>query len=250
MGYIFFLFVIVLGLSVGSFLNVVLTRLGKKKGILLGSSECPDCKHGLRWYDLIPIVSFLALRGRCRYCKHGISWLYPTLEALTAILFVAYLYFRGLGSLETMSDLLIISGLIAILFFDLREFIIPDKIVFPLIILAFVAGLTSSDFAARLTTASIIALLFAILYLGSRGRWMGLGDAKLVFLIGLVLGYPLGMLAVLFSVWSAALVGIAMVMAKKASMKTALPLGTFLASSSILFIIFQNELQKNIQTYF
>ncbi len=241
---------LILGLSIGSFLNVVITRLDKKKGILLGKSECPNCGHRLRWYDLIPVFSFVMLRGKCRYCKRSISRLYPTVEILTAISFAAYLIFRGLGGPGTVVDLLMISGLIAILFLDLRELVIPDKIVFPLIILAFVFFLSSAEILTRLITALILGLVFAIMYLGSHGRWMGLGDAKLVFLIGLTLSYPLGALAVLLSVWTGALVGITLVAAKKATLKTALPLGTFLAAISIIFIIFQNELQKIAQTVF
>lgn len=241
---------LVLGFSVGSFLNVVITRLEKKKGMISGRSECPNCGHRLKWFDLVPVVSFILLRGKCRYCRHGISRLYPTVEILTAVSFAAYLNFRGLSGPGTLAELLIISGLIAILFFDLREFIIPDKIVFPLIMLAFILNLPASDLSIKLATALVICSLFAIMYLWSSGRWIGLGDAKLVFLIGLLLGYPLGVLAVLFSVWAAAFVGIALVITKKASMKTALPLGTFLASSSIIFIIFQKKLHEITQIYF
>lgn len=241
---------LVLGLSVGSFLNVVILRLDKKKGILLGRSECPKCGHRLRWYDLVPVFSFLLLRGKCRYCKHKISRLYPTVEILTAISFIAYLFFHGLDGPEILLDLLIISGLIAIAFFDLRELIIPDKIVLPLIILVFFFNLSVTDISVRLITALILGAIFAIMYLGSRGQWIGLGDAKLVFLIGLVLGYPLGVLAVLLSIWTAALIGIILVAVKRATFKTALPLGTFLAASSIIFLILQNELQKITQTIF
>lgn len=238
------------GLCLGSFLNVVIFRLGKKNGILLGGSECPHCGHSLKWQNLIPILSFLALKGKCRYCRRKLSWTYPAVEILTAAAFLAYIYFRNTYDIQVIYGLALISGLIVITFSDLLELIIPDKIVFPLIILAFAFNLIAVDISARLITGLILGAIFAIMYLGSRGRWMGLGDAKLVFLIGLALGYPLGVLAVLLSVWTAALVGIALVMAKKATLKTALPLGTFLATSSIILIIFQNELQKITQTIF
>ena len=239
-----------IGLCVGSFLNVVIFRLNKKPGILLGRSECPHCGHILKWRDLVPILSFLILKRRCRYCRQKISLIYPAVEAIAAISFMAYFYFRNSYQILAVYDLVLISGLLVILFSDLLEFTIPDKIVFPLIILAFTFNLTASDLSGRLTTALIIGLIFAIIYLVSQGRWIGLGDAKLVFLMGLALSYPLGALAVLLSVWTAALVGIALVATKKATFKTALPLGTFLAASSIIFIIFQNELQKITQTIF
>lgn len=143
-----------------------------------------------------------------------------------------------------------ISAFILLAFFDLLYFLVPDKIVFPLIILALIYNFAAPDIKSRLATALILAAIFAIMHLGSRGRWMGLGDVKLVFLVGVVFGYPLGVLSMLLSVWTAALIGIGLVAAKRATLKTALPLGTFFASSSIIFIIFQNELQKITQIYF
>ena len=250
MGWILNLTILILGLSIGSFLNVIIFRLGKKGGILLGRSECPHCGHTLKWRDLIPVLSFLSLKRKCRYCRRKISWIYPAVEILTAVAFLAYVHFRNTYDVEVIYGLVLISGFIVIVFSDLLELIIPDKIVFPLIILAFVFNLFTADISARLITALVLGAIFAIMYLGSRGQWLGLGDAKLVFLIGLALGYPLGVLAVLLSVWTGALVGIVLVMAKKATLKTALPMGTFLALATIILIIFQNELQKITQTIF
>mgnify|MGYP001595002454 CR=1 FL=1 len=250
MGYILTTVILLLGLSIGSFLNVVIFRLDKKSGILFGRSECQSCGHIIKWYDIVPIVGFLFLKGRCRHCRQKISQIYPAVEIVTALSFFAYFYFRSVTNIGSFYELTLISGLVAIAFFDLLDFIIPDKIVFPLIILAFVFNLNAPDMLIKLATALTIGSLFAIIYLGSRGRWMGLGDAKLVFLIGLMFGYPLGVLAVLLSIWTAALVGIALIAVKKATLKTALPLGTFLSISSIIFIIFQNELQKITQTIF
>ena len=250
------LFIFLIGLAIGSFLNVLIFRLDKKGGILFGRSECRNCGHIIKWYDMVPVAGFLFLKRRCRHCRQKISLIYPVVEILRAVAFLAYVYFRNTYDIlpaqagEVLYGLVLISGLIVITFSDLLELIIPDKIVFPLIILAFVFNLAAADISARLITALVLGSIFAIMYLGSRGRWMGLGDAKLVFLIGLALGYPLGVLAVLLSVWTAALVGIVLVMAKKATLKTALPLGTFLAISSIILIIFQNELQKITQTIF
>lgn len=241
--------IFIVGLSVGSFLNVVIFRLGKKKGILFGRSECPHCGRVLKWYDLIPIASLLVLRGRCRHCKKNISRIYPSVEIITAISFWAYFYFKGFSA-GNIYDLVLISAFIVLIFFDLLYFLVPDKIVFPLITLALIYNFAAPDIKSRLATALILAAIFAIMHLGSRGRWVGLGDAKLVFLVGMVFGYPLGVMSVLLSVWTAALIGIGLVAAKRATLKTALPLGTFLASSSIIFIIFQNELQKIAQVYF
>jgi len=250
MEYVLIIFFLILGLSIGSFINVILFRLGKKDGIFLGRSSCLNCNNFLKWYDLIPILSFFIIRGRCRHCKYKVSKLYPIIETTTAISFVAYFYFRGLSGLGTLFELLVMSGFIAILFFDLLEFTIPDKIVLPLIIFSFFLSLMTPDFQARMITALTIGFLFAIIYLASQGRWMGLGDAKLVLLIGFVLSYPHGILAILISIWLAALVGMALILIKKATLKTALPLGTFMAAISIIFMIFENELQKITQTIF
>lgn len=241
--------IIIFGLSVGSFLNVVIFRLDKKAGIFWGRSECRECKNVLKWYDLIPILSFLILWGRCRYCKKNISRVYPFVEIITAISFWAYFYFRSFTA-GSIYDLVLISALIVLLFFDLLYLLIPDKIIFPLIVLTLVYNFEMPDFESRLATALVLSAIFAIMHIVSRGRWMGLGDAKLVFLIGVVFGYPLGVLSVLLSVWTAALIGVGLIAAKKATLKTALPLGTFLAFSSIVFIIFQNELQRISQIFF
>ncbi|MEX2090989.1 MAG: prepilin peptidase [Candidatus Paceibacterota bacterium] len=243
-----YLFIILIGLCVGSFLNVVIFRLDKKDGIFWGRSECTHCNHNLKWYDLIPVLSFLTLKAKCRYCKHKISFTYPFVEIVAALSFFAYFYFRNNYQFSAIFDLFIISGLIIIIFSDLTALWIPDKIIFPLIIVSFVYGIAAPDFLNRLLVALAISSIFAIIYLASRGQWMGFGDVKLVFLMGLLLGYPLGILAVLLSVWAAALVGIALITVKKATLKTALPLGTFLASSSILFIILSDLLPNILST--
>ena len=249
MDWILILTILVLGLSIGSFLNVVIFRLGKKRGIFLGRSECANCGHLLKWPDLIPILSFVILKGRCRYCKRQISWVYPSVEIITAVAFLSFIYLGAVFNHRTIYGLILISGLIVIVFSDLLEMWIPDKIIIPLAILALIANMTQPDLSLKIATALVIGSLFAIISLASKGRSMGLGDAKLVFFMGLALGYPLGVAAVLISIWVAALVGIGMVIAKRGTMKTALPLGTFLGSVSIVAIIFRNELQQIIQIY-
>ena len=241
------------GLCVGSFLNVLIFRLDKKKGAFTGRSECPKCSKQLKWYELFPVISYLFLKGRCRYCKEKISPVYPAVEIITAFSFLGFYLIQRPESLAfSLFYLLIIASFTALIFFDYLYFIIPDKIIFFLVPIALLFDFffRRTQFNTLLLSALTLGGAFAIIHSASRGQWMGLGDAKLLFLIGLVLGYPLGFLSMILSVWIAALVGMVLVASGKATRKTALPFGSFLAGVSIVIIIFQNEIQKIIGVYF
>ena len=246
------LFIFLIGLSVGSFLNVVIFRLNTKGGILTGRSECPKCLKRLKWYDLFPVLSYVFLRRRCRNCHGKISPVYPLTELTTAFcLSLFYMVYQPTFKAVDFYYILIIILFVALIFFDYLYFLIPDKIVLPLIIIAILFNyfFRRPEFTTLLLSALIMGGIFAIIHLVSNGEWVGLGDAKLLFLIGLALGYPLGFLSMILSVWIAALVGIGLMLSGKANRKTALPFGSFLAGVSILIIIFQNEIQKFIGVY-
>lgn len=241
------LFIFLLGLSVGSFLNVVIFRLDKKSGLLMSRSECPKCLKQLKWYDLIPVVSYLFLNGRCRNCKSKISPIYPLTELITAFCLLSfYLVYKPVFEVGDFYYLLVIVSFVALIFFDYLYFLLPDKIILPLIAITILFNylFRRPEFVSLLLSALIMGGIFAIIHAYSKGEWVGFGDAKLLFLIGLVLGYPLGFLSVILSVWIAALIGIGLILFGKANRKTALPFGSFLAGVSILIIIFQNEIQK------
>ena len=128
--------VYIFGLIVGSFLNCVIYRLEEGKSFLKGRSFCPDCKHTLSWQDLIPLLSFLILKGKCRYCKKPISWQYPLVELATGILFILILNFstRPGGVI-----LFVVSCFLIVIFvYDLKHYIIPDKIIYPAIAIALI----------------------------------------------------------------------------------------------------------------
>ena len=244
------IFVFCFGLIFGSFMNVLIFRLGKKDGIFTGRSECPQCLARLHWYDLFPLFSYVQLRGRCRYCSTNISKVYPVVEATTGIIFTLLFFMRWpIIDLHFFIYGFLIFFLVFIFFYDSLYLIIPDKIVFPLIgfMLIYNFIFRIKDFENLLLTGVFMSLFFATMYIISGGRWMGLGDAKLVFLLGLIFGYPIGFWVVVFSIWSAALAGIGMIIFKKASLKTALPFGAFLSVVSILFIIFEHEIQSQLQ---
>ncbi|HEY4487374.1 MAG TPA: prepilin peptidase [Candidatus Paceibacterota bacterium] len=198
-----------LGLIVGSFLNVVILRLGEKS--LGGRSACPSCGTQLRFFDLIPVLSFLALRGRCRYCSARISIQYPLVEIATAAFFVL-IAAAGLPIHSTVLALIIVAFLICMFAYDLRYKLIPDVWVWPFCILALVFSVfflepSTSNLevvlAGPLTTLPIL-LLWALSYpfTGSLGQWMGFGDVKLALGIGWLLamptpiGLPLGLISI------------------------------------------------------
>lgn len=241
-----------IGLCLGSFLNVVLFRLDKKAGILTGRSECPGCSARLRWYDLIPLFSYLYLRGNCRYCKSEISIVYPIVEFAAGLSIFSYFWVNGLtlGSGDVLSLVLIILFLLLI-FFDALYLILPDKIIFPAIVIALIFDLTFQrpEFLNLVLSGFLFSLSFAIIYLVSHGQWMGFGDVKLVFAIGLVLGYPLGFFAIILAIWVAAFWGLALIALKKANLKTALPFGSFLSGATIVFIIFKDVIVEKISIY-
>ena len=241
--------VFIVGLCIGSFLNVIVFRLDRKTGILMGRSECSSCSGQLKWYDLIPLISYVYLRGNCRYCKAEISAIYPLVELTTGLAVFSYFWVNGLmfGSSDIFS-LVFISLFLLLIFFDALYFILPDKIVFTAIgaALFYDVIFRRPDLYNLLLSGFLSSLAFAIIYLASRGEWMGFGDVKLVFAIGLVLGYPLGIFAMVVAVWTAALWGIILLLLKKANRKTALPFGSFLSAATIVFIIFENVIEEKI----
>ena len=242
----YLIFIAFIGLAFGSFLSVILFRLDEKAGIWTGRSECPHCLTRLRWVDLIPILSFLFLRGKCRYCSHKIRVLYPVMELVMAGVFLLYFVVSGLYfDIRVVYELSLIFFLMALIFFDYIYYILPDKIIIIafgislLYTLIFQKDLIIGDLAVGLGLASF----FGIIYLVSRGEWMGFGDVKLAFLIGFILGYPVAIMSIIVAVWSGAIWGLALMAAGKANPKTALPFGTFISAVAILFIIFKDHVQ-------
>ena len=238
-----------IGLCFGSFLNVLLFRLDRKKGIVMGRSECTKCLKQLGWYDLIPLISYLKLRGKCRYCQKPISVIYSLTELVTAS--AVTLYFGANGLYLGPSEIFYVFTLVlmvALIFFDALYLILPDKIVLALGGVAVIYGavLRNSDFINLLVSGFSFGLAFAILYVVSRWRWMGFGDVKLAFVIGSILGYPLGFFAIIVAIWVAALAGVVLMALKKANLKTALPFGSFMAGSTIIFVIFKNVIEEKI----
>lgn len=237
-----------LGLVVGSFLNVLIERLPRGQNVIWGRSHCDWCKKPLVWYELIPLVSFLLQGGRCRRCRRRLSWQYPLVESVTALGFAVIFYFYAPTPWLMLAYLFIFSALFVIFVADLKYQIIPDIMIGVGILGALVRlfFLFKSPFliANFLTTALIFSGFFLSLWLLTRGRGIGLGDVKLAFLLGLILGYPLFLIAGYAAFLTGAGVGVILILLGKKSLKSRVAFGPFLIVGAIVALIWGRMIFK------
>jgi prepilin signal peptidase PulO-like enzyme (type II secretory pathway) len=256
------LFIFIFGAAVGSFLNSVIHRLEKNESFLFKRSSCPSCKHILRWHDLIPVLSFLYLQGRCRYCSQKISWQYPTVEIATGLLFLLifnfqfsifnqFPIFNFQSFLFSIFYFLISIFLIVIFVYDLKHYIIPDKIVYPAIAISLFYRLFAIwNLPAPLKTEGFLiggfgilpSLLFLAIILLSRGIWMGMGDFKLAILMGLILGFPNILVALFLAFFSGAIIGIALIIVGQKTFKSEVPFGPFLITGTFIALFWGEKI--------
>ncbi len=243
----FYIFAFLLGAVVGSFLNVCICRLPEEKSVVTPPSACPSCGEGIRWYDNIPILSWLLLRARCRHCGEPISWRYPLVEGVNGLLTLA-LFAKYGPTLPFLALFILSSSLVAITFIDLDHQIIPDCISLPGILVGFAfsfflpwSGWFNSLAGILLGGGSLLLVAWGYEKLtGKEG--MGGGDIKLLAMMGAFLGWR----SVPFIVFAASLVGsvvgvTAMVIQKKDG-KLAIPFGPFLAFGAMLYIFCGRQL--------
>ena len=241
----------ILGLIIGSFLNCVIYRLEKEES-LWGRSYCPNCKHNLAWYDLVPIFSFIFLGGKCRYCKFKISFNYPLIELITAIVFLLISMFyliQPVLSLHYLASVIfyfyIASTLIVIFAFDLKHYIIPDKVLFPAILLTIIYQLAVNyQFLIfnLLLSAIGASLFFFIIFLISGGRWIGFGDVKFAIFLGLILGFPNILVGLFLAFFFGAIIGSILMLFKFKGLKSELPFAPFLICGTFLAMFFGENL--------
>lgn len=253
------LLLILFGLAIGSFLNVVIYRTVYGESFLVGRSKCPHCEHQISWYDNIPVVSYLVLRGHCRNCKKHISLQYPAVEIMTAALF---LWWYGIGSaffqLSEQPLSFVQKGfwlfvgicLIIIMVTDYLYQIIPDGVVLALTGITFVyrfvlvrAGIMQvTDFYSMLLAACGASLFFLFLHQVTKGRGMGLGDVKFAFPMGLLLGFPGIFVGIFLSFVIGACVGILLLVTKQKKIGQTIPFGPFLIIGTVITLVWGNSL--------
>jgi leader peptidase (prepilin peptidase) / N-methyltransferase len=260
-----------LGLIFGSFVNALVWRVrqnelraksskpkAKKLSVVTGRSQCPDCGHGLAAKDLIPVLSWLSLRGRCRYCHQPISRQYPLVELAMAITFGLSYYFWPANLSGAGEDILFVTwlgasvGLMALLVYDWKWQLLPNKILYPTLLLALAGRLVYlGDFEPHKGHALLTWLLsvtaasgvFWALYVVSSGRWIGYGDVRLGLITGTVLGHPYKSLLMIFlaSVIGCLLVLPALVSGQK-NWTSKIPFGPFLIIATALTLLFGSSI--------
>jgi leader peptidase (prepilin peptidase)/N-methyltransferase len=244
---VFYIYAFIIGAVVGSFLNVCIYRLPEGKSIVTPPSACPQCGNRIRWYDNVPIVSFLVLRAKCRACHAPVSWRYPLVEALNGIL--TLLLFMKYGISPAFLALFIFcSALVVITFIDLDHQIIPDEISLPGIGVGFIFsfflpwnGWLNSLLGILLGGGSLFLVAWGYEKLtGKEG--MGGGDIKLLAMMGAFLGWR----SILFIIFAASLIGsvigVAAMMIQKKDGKLAIPFGPFLAFGAVLYIFYGRQI--------
>ncbi len=278
MNLLFFILVFVLGTLIGSFLNVLGLRYNSGLSVSSGRSKCFNCDTPLKWYDLVPVFSFLFLKGRCRVCKSKISWQYPLVEITTGFVFVGvvlrqiYLWnvFSSMQNGLIFSWVLgiyycvVFSILIVITIYDYRHKIIPNAFVYTFIFLGLLKllffmylkypQLGKEDWFDLLSPV-LLFLPFAFLWVVSSGRWMGFGDAKLAFGIGALLGFSYGLGSVVLGFWMGALWSILLLINYKVlkrgqniGMSSELPFAPFLIAGTIIVFLSRVDIM-NISSF-
>ena len=226
--------IIVIGLIIGSFLNVCIYRLQKHENIAQPRSHCPNCKHQLKLWENVPVLSYLLLRGKCSNCKVKISFRYPLVEVLTALVFFVIYYYFDI-SVETISLIVFFSIVIIITFIDIDIQLIPNKllVIGILPIISYILISQPNLYFNHIIGATLLALLFLVIgYIGKliyKVDSMGMGDVKYAAVIGLLLGWEKGILAFIIAFFSAAVIIVIVSLYKKLSPKQRIAFGPFLS---------------------
>ncbi len=240
-----------LGLVLGSFANAFVWRLHEGKDWVKDRSECVHCHHKLSANDLIPVLSWLRLGGKCRYCKKSISWQYPVVELSTAALFVgSYLIwpesFSSAGMVSFMFWLVFIVGFVVLAVYDLRWMELPDKVVYVLTGLAVVQALVlsaierdSQDLLGALGGFAVVGGLFYVLFQISSGKWIGGGDVKLGFALGILAGgIPAGLLLLFTASFGGLLLSLPLLAIGRVKRTSHIPFGPFLLAAAVIVQLF------------
>jgi len=263
----------IFGVVIGSFLNVVIHRVPREESIVFPNSRCPACGALIAFYDNIPVLSYIALRGKCRGCKEHISVRYPFVELMNGLLFVAVAWHDGL-SFALPFDLVFTSALLALVFIDAEHMLLPNAITYPGIVFAVVARLALPYLTGNLHFDDLPSLTYGVLatspiwvtslagaflgaLIGGGSLWlmgwtweklrgveaMGLGDVKMMFMVGAYLGWRLTILTIFVGVLSGSVIGIVlMARQRQKNLQMLLPFGVFLGLGAIAALLFGSHI--------
>ncbi len=244
-----------LGLIIGSFLNVVVFRFNTNR-TFRGRSGCMTCQSILSPKDLVPVFSFLFLKGRCRNCKSRISIQYPIVEFVTGVIFASlFLKFQDVFFMDTLAFSItyayyvtMFSVLLVVAVYDLRHKIIPDSLSFVFSIITFIGLFFFANYQfyphiptiLELASGVLLSLPFALVWFLSRGAWMGLGDAKLSLGLGWLLGFSRILSGAVVAFWSGAIIGLLLILfSKKHNIKSEIPFAPFLVLGVLVAFLFE-----------
>jgi leader peptidase (prepilin peptidase)/N-methyltransferase len=235
-----------IGLAVGSFLNVCIYRLPRGESLVHPRSRCPHCGRALAWFDNIPVGSWLALGGRCRQCRRPIAWRYPVVELVTALLWILIAVTTPPGVLLA-SRLVLATALVVLFMIDLEHQILPNAITLPGIGVGFLFSLAgppgpAASMAGIAAGAGILYAIAAGYYLLRGEEGMGMGDVKMLAMIGAFLGWKAVLLTLVLSSFAGAIVGVALMAISRENLKYALPFGTFLALGALVAMLAGDDL--------
>lgn len=239
------------GLLIGSFLNVVILRFDDLLTIAQGRSHCPNCKTTLAWYDLIPLLSFIVLWGKCRNCQKPISYQYPAVELATGLLFAAgygLIFSAGLPLTDAILTfifyIIAVAAMVVIFCHDAYEMMIPDLMSYILILAALGFGWFYTHNIVTTFYGGLIGVIpIALLVYPSRGKWMGEGDVKLAFGLGLLVGSPAAIVFLVAAFFSGAAFGLIIIgLSKRFGLKSAVPFGPFLILGAIIALFYGSSL--------
>lgn len=229
------------GLITGSFLNVVIYRLPRGKSVVWPASACGGCGRELRWFENIPIVSWVVLGAKCARCKAPISVQYPLVEATTALLFVLVTWLTPAGPLLA-ARLIFVCGLVVLFGIDLEHQILPNSITLPGVVAGLIFSLAGppglrDSVIGVLLGGGVLYAIAAGYYLWRREEGLGMGDVKMLAMIGAFLGWQAVLLTLVLASLSGAVIGVAMMALQRGTMKYALPFGTFLALGALVAML-------------
>jgi len=234
------------GLAVGSYLNVVIGKLRSGEKGNRSRSKCPECHKVLRPSELIPVVSFFALKRKCAGCKKPISWQYPLVELSVMLLIILAFYVHG-GSggifgenwLIFLRDALFIAALVVIFVIDYLDMLVFDSVTIPMTVIAFVLNLLLGMSWLNLILAVLVgAGFFLFQYAVSKGRWIGGGDIRIGAMVGAMVGFPGVVAVLLFAYMIGAIVAILLLTSKKTTWKSQLAFGTFLTAATVIVLFY------------